>query len=340
MTAADITRELRAARPLAPADLRSRVLADATRRPPAVPSLAERLGTWARRPLVALPAVAALAVAVTVGIAVGRPAGDDDRVASPPVSTATGSVGGAEAAQDLRAAPAAKAGASGDARAQRIAAWLSLRVDDGDAVATASAEAIRIVRSLDGYVVRSDVTAGDDGGATLSLRVPSAAAQEAVARLSALGTIVGQRVVADDLQDGIDARGDEILRLRAQLATVRARLASEDLPAAERAALQARRDLLASRLAQARAERASLTADAAEATVDVEIRSASAGGGVPPPSRFDRTLGRALDLLAWEALVVLGLLVVLAPAAIVLTAAWAARRRLRRRGEEGLLGLA
>jgi hypothetical protein len=315
-------------------------------RPPVSTStrtLAERLRAGLRRPLVLAPAAAALVVAVTVGVAVSRPSASDDRlIAADPgrsAPLAQGDTAGAQA-ESLEAPPAAKTAGGATVRAQRISAWLALRVTDGDALAEATSDALRIVRSLDGYVVRSDVTAGDEGAATLSFRVPSARAQDAVARLSALGTIVGQRVVADDLQGEIDGLDSELVRLRAQLAAVRSRLASEELTPAERAALQARRDVLAARLAQARAQRGALAADAAEATVDVEIGTDAGAGVVAPPSRFDRTLGRALDLLAWEALVVLGLLVVLAPLALVTGGLLVLRRHLRHRDEERLLGIA
>lgn len=339
MTSAEITRELRAARPVAPDGLRERVLAGAARGPVPAPSLRERLGGWARRPLVALPVAAALLVAVTVGVAVSRPASEQrESVERAAVGGGATPTEGGAAAQDL-VAPSSKAAPPG-ARAQRISAWLSLRVADGEALAEATADALRIVRSLDGYVVRSDVTAGDEGGASLSVRVPAAASQDAVARLSALGTIVGQRVVADDLQGDLDALDDELARLRARLASVQAQLATGDLTPAERAALRARRDVLAARLAEARTQRGALAAEAAEATIDLELRTEQATGLVPPPSRFDRTLGRALDLLAWEALVVAGVLVVLAPVALLAALGLVVLRRQRRRGDDRALGLA
>ena len=54
------------------------------------------------------------------------------------------------------------------------------------------------------------------------LKVPRTRVQEAVQRLGALGTIVGENVSIQDLQAGIDTTGRTIARLQAQLATLRA----------------------------------------------------------------------------------------------------------------------
>lgn len=61
------------------------------------------------------------------------------------------------------------------------------------------------------------------------------------------------------------------------------------------------------------------------------------GIAAPGPSRLDRTIDEALNVLAWEGIVLLGLLIVLAPFAIVGAAAWLGRRAFRRREEERLL---
>lgn len=341
MTSADIARELRAARPAAPATLRAQVLADAAREPIPTPTW---LGRARRRRLAVLvPVSAGLAVAAAVAIGVSRP--DDAREAIPtspsaelrsPNPLVPGAT--ADSTTALPGAPTAKAGTTlVEDRAQRITASLTLRVADGDALSAAVRDALRITRSLGGYVVRSDVVAGDDGTASLSVRVPSENAQDAIARLSALGTIVGQRVQADDLQGGLDAIAAELTRLGAALARVRAQLASEDLTPTERASLQARRDELVLGLRSLRAQRDATRAEAAEATIDLEVRTEQSAGIVPVPSRLDRTLTRALDVLAWEAVVVLGLLVVLAPLALGALALWGVRRVTGRRATDRLL---
>lgn len=135
MTSAEITRELRAARPVAPAALRARVLEDAAHEPVRAPSLLDRLR--GRRLLVAVPLAASLAVTLAVAIGVTRPeTGRDASTSLPGAAAPESSVGGAaDSLQGATTLPSAKAGApAAQERAQRIAAFLSLRVTDGDAL--------------------------------------------------------------------------------------------------------------------------------------------------------------------------------------------------------------
>jgi hypothetical protein len=55
------------------------------------------------------------------------------------------------------------------------------------------------------------------------------------------------------------------------------------------------------------------------------------------PSRLDRTLDEALNVLVWEGVVVLAMAIVVAPFALVACAAWLGRRFYRRREDERLL---
>lgn len=344
MTSAEIARELRAARPVAPTPLRMRILADAARPAPSAgvahaPSFFGRVRR--HRLLVLVPAAVAVATVAAVAIGVTRPADapreaigqpaveDSGRVETVPPSSTNESAVPGYGGTDLTA-PTAKSGAPADTRAQRIVASLVLQVEDGDALSTAVRDSVRITRSLGGYVVRSEVVSGDTGAASITVRVPAAEAQDAIARLSALGTIVGQRIQSDDLQSTLDALEAETLRMRTALAKVRVRLASEDLTTAERVVLQAQRDQLVAQLRVTRGQHTAVAAEAAEATIDLSLSTEKDAGAVPPPSRLDRTMSRALDVLAWEAVTVLGLLVVLAPLGLAVAGVRYGRRAARR----------
>ena len=61
-------------------------------------------------------------------------------------------------------------------------------------------------------------------------------------------------------------------------------------------------------------------------TIQLTVVTPGAFGAVAPLSRIDRTIDEALNVLAWEGVVVLGLLIVLAPFALVAFAAWLGRR--------------
>ena len=72
-------------------------------------------------------------------------------------------------------------------------------------------------------------------------------------------------------------------------------------------------------------------------TIQLTVVTPGAFGAVAPPARLDRTIDEALNVLAWEAVVVLAVLIVMAPFVLVAFAAWLGRRLYRRREDERLL---
>ena len=108
-------------------------------------------------------------------------------------------------------------------RVQRYGAYLALRVPTPDGVSTGVKQALRITRSLGGYAGSVHAAAaGTSGSADLTLKVPRTHVQEAIARLSALGTITAEQVDVQDLQAGLDATDRTIARLQRRLAALRA----------------------------------------------------------------------------------------------------------------------
>jgi hypothetical protein len=349
MTSADLVSELRAARPVAGHALRERVRTIATTEPGPQPSLAERLRL--RRPLlVALPVAAAITLAVAGAIGFVR--SDDVREVTPIAveGARTDGFGTGEAADDATKSqaqappvagtpapvPGTVVGPAPD-RAQRFAASLTLEVEDIDALSDATQRALSITRSLGGYVVSVSYASAESGTASMTLRVPSARAQEAVARLSQLGTIRGQQVQIDDLQESLDALDAEIARLRTQIASLSARLADADVAESTRSVLRARLDASRAELARVQGSRRSTAGEAAFATVYVALQTPTETGSAAPPSRFDRALDEAAGVLAWEGIVLLYVAIVAAPLVLAGVAAWLVRRSLRRRDEARLL---
>jgi len=331
----DLHAELRAARPSAPPDLRARVRELAAAEP--APSPIHRLRLPSRRiALVALPAAAAIAVASAGVVGLSR-----SDVA--PRSTAVG----ARAEKTPRAnAPTGVAGASSSAqdsaaptplRAQQVSATLTLQVRNSNAVSNAARDALELTRSLGGYVVSSSVSTGDTGNASLVVRVPVRKVQDAIVGFSALGHIVSQQVNVQDLQESLDALEQREARVRSQIARIRARLASESLDPVTEAALRSRLQTLRAGLVQLRSQIAATNTEAQMSTIQLTIVTPEASGAAPASSRIDRTIDGALNVLAWEGVVALGLLIVVAPFAIVGFAVWLGRRLYRRREEERLL---
>lgn len=341
----DLIHELRGSRPSAPAELRARVREIAAERPARVRA---PWSTWrfpVRRGIViAVPAAAALALASAGVLGLSRSdvapeasrqealqeALDKSATREPAPSTTLGAT----------RSGALNSGAGTDAagpRAQRVSATLTVEVADSDAVSRAAQDALDLTRSLGGYVVSSSVATGDEGNASLTVRVPVDRVQDAIAGLSGLGRIVTQQVTIDDLQQNLDELSRREASVRSQIARIRARLATESLDPQTEAVLRARVQTLRNELTALRQGIAATTAEARMSTIQLTVVTPDAFGAVAPPSRIDRTIDEALNVLAWEAVITIGILIVLAPFALVGFAAWLGRRLYRRHEEERLL---
>ena len=343
----DLQDQLRASRPAAPPELRAQVREIAREQPAPVP-VWRRLRLPERRiALVALPAAAALALASAGAIGLSRsdsPAdgGLDARGASsrrdrPETSTPESALDYTVHKDSAAHPPGSCARAADSSRAQRIAATLSVEVAGSDAVARASQDALDLTRQLGGYVVSSSVVTGDDAQATLTVRVPVARVQDAIVGLSALGRIVSQQVTIDDLQATLNQLERRERSLVAQIAVVRAKLDAGNLDEVEEARLRARLATLTAELRQVRRGERATNAEAATATIRLTVVTPESGGAVVPPSRLDRTLDEALNVLVWEGVVALAIAIVAAPFLLVGLAAWLGRRFYRRREDERLL---
>lgn len=324
-----------------------------TAAPPAPPVVRERVRTlreperrhWSWRPvLVALPIAAAL-VAGAFGLS---RSGSDDAG-----SSAEG--GGAEAfattpfategsRRDARAlAPPVSEAAQldgADSAAGRAQEWdvaLELRVPDNDRLSEASADAIRTTRELGGFVVSSNVSTRDrSGDARLVLRVPSPRIQEAIARLSELGTITAQNVQVQDRQDELDRLRRRIDQLRVQRAEVTLRLRTEQLTPPERLRLELQQQRLTGRLNSLTATRNGVAREVAMAEVSLTVRTGKSSS-VPTEGRLEGAAGDALHVLAVAGAAAIFVLIVISPLLLIGLAVWLGRRSLRRREDERLL---
>jgi len=335
----DLIHELRASRPSAPAQLRARVRELAAEQQPA----RARWASWhfpiRRGVLVALPATVALAIAAAGVVGLSRSDAPTQESVAQQAPSVPRELAPATKAQTQRT-PAPNYGAAdlaAGARAQRVSATLTVEVRDPNAVSRAAQDALKLTRSLGGYVVSSSVTTGEQGNASLTVRVPVARVQDAITGLSGLGRIVSQQVAVDDLQEQLDQLERRRASLVVQITRITARLESEDLDAETTAALEARRRALRSELRAVRAQIAGTNAEARMSTIQLSIVTPDASGTVVPDSRIDRTIDQALNVLAWEGVVALGMLIVLAPFALVGLAVWLGRRVYRRHEEERLL---
>lgn len=336
----DLIQELRASRPSAPADLRARVRELAAERPTRA-----RWTSWRfpvrRGALIAVPAAVAIAIAAAGVVGLSRSDAPNQASLAGRNPDAKATHLEAQTAPSTRAmTPAPTFGATDSAtgpRAQRVSATLTVEVRDSNAVSRAAQDALDLTRSLGGYVVSSSVTTGEQGNASLTVRVPVARVQDAIAGLSGLGRIVSQQVTVDDLQEQLNQLDHRRASLVEQITRITARLETEDLDAEQTAALEARRRALRNELRAVRSQIAGTSAEARMSTIQLSIVTPNASGAVVPGSRIDRTVDQALNVLAWEGVVALGMLIVLAPFALVGLAVWLGRRVYRRHEEERLL---
>jgi len=244
------------------------------------------------------------------------------------------------AAQDPAIAPAiSPAIAPGDDRAQRINATMTVEVENSNGVSSSAQKALDLTRRLGGHVVSASVATGQGANASLTLRVPVTRVQEAIAGLSALGTIVSQQVSIEDLQTTLDQLERRERSVRAQIALLVARLDSDSLDAETRARFESRLKNLRTELRSLRGGIAGTNAEARMATIQLNVITPETSGVVPTSSRLDRTLDEALNVLVWEGVVTLAIIIVAAPFALLLLAVWFGNRFYRRREEDRLLAI-
>lgn len=338
----ELARELRASRPRPSAALRERIEALA---PPArgrtLPGLRRLV------PAVALGLlVASMGLAAAIGLvhsgsgerqvgAVARPAGEPESLTN---------VFGVQSRADASRlpAPVAKALTYGPAlapargRLQQYDAALTLRVDGTDELSARTQQAMRLTRSLGGYVVSAafDVP-GHRGASTLILRVPIGNVQKAIAELSAYGTLLAQKISVQDLQQQADRQAARIAALRGAIAAIEFRLGGP-LSTDKRTRLERQLSFEEQRLAttlkrrQATLKRGHL-ARLSLTLVTAKVKPAAAS------SRIDRTLDDAGSVLARELQVLLYALIVAGPLLLLGGLALVAARTQRSRSDRRLL---
>ncbi len=225
-------------------------------------------------------------------------------------------------------------------RHQNYDASLTLRVKDLNALTDQTNEAMQIVHSYGGYVASVEQTTrtGQPGEADLMLRVPVGRVEEAMVRLSELGTVLARQVSVVDLEQALRQQRARILHLKLYIARATEQL-KNSLPADVRLRLQlqlqqAREDLArVTRANGATLNEAALSHVALTLTTQKDATPVQKGGS----GRFRRAAGDAGSFLAGAGAVILFLLIVLGPLIVLFVAAALGLRAYRRREERRLL---
>jgi hypothetical protein len=227
-------------------------------------------------------------------------------------------------------------------RLTEVHASLRLRVRNVNGLSKATAHAMRITRSLGGFVQSVDygTPSGGNGDAYLTVRIPVGNVQKAVTRFTALGSILSQHLSIRDLQNQANAEVLRILQLRQLAAQLRAKLQGSLTPE-ERVAVQARLDAVRGLLRAKTGQHAGTLRQGRLSTFELELTTRKDAAAAPShPGPIERAARHAFSALSKTIAGLLYALIVLSPL-IVLAAAvlWGARYR-RRRGEQRLLARA
>jgi hypothetical protein len=307
-----------------------------------------RVAEWRPRPL-AIGGIAALA-ACLVGIiaALGSGAPGIHATSLPPNSPRLRSVEHAAApsntampGQTGAASPPAIVPAPAAGRLQDYQAWMRLRVTSTTRLSQVAQRSISLTRGFDGYVTRSDVSVqgARSGTAEVDVHIPIARVQDAIARFSSLGVIVGQHVSVADLQSAYDTAARRAESLRHSLALIEIRLADPKVTPEQHLALLAQRERARHALAGAAQTTTRLTARGAYARLDLAFST-----GVRPAavvrhgdSRFTQALHRVGGILETAAVGALYAVLLGGPVLALVAIVLLGRRMRRRRAERALL---
>ena len=326
MSQRDLTAELRRGRITAPSELRERVRLIA-----AADTTPARRFTWRRALVVALPVAAAIAATVVFT----RP--NDNRHAIPETAIRSaaiqhGSVNKAFGQATVKPADSAAGAAklavpSTPGRAQVYGAFLALRLSSAAAVSDGVKSALHITSTLGGYPTSVHATSQAKlASADLVLRIPRVHVQEAISRLSALGTITSEQVDIQDKEAGLNAAGRQIARLQSQLRELRVQPRSK-ATAARIAALEAQ-------VGRIQRTAAATRRGAHFATVRLHLTSAKA---VVPHKQGHGPLHGVVVALTWLGIGAVYTLAIGAPLVVLALLVWLAARIVRRRREDALL---
>jgi hypothetical protein len=224
----------------------------------------------------------------------------------------------------------------GGGRAVDYDASVRVRVRDVDQLGERTRDAMRIARSLGGYVTSVDQSSqtGRRGEAVVVVRVPVAHVEDALARLGALGTVLEQHVSIVDLQQTLDAQRRRIASLRVQIVRLMQALRQPGLTADVRLRLQLQLEQARGALAQLTRNNKATLREAALSEISLTMTTQRAAAAVPDrPGRLERAARNAVDFLAAAGAVALFVLIAVSPL-IVLVAAWTYGSRAYRRREE------
>jgi hypothetical protein len=220
-----------------------------------------------------------------------------------------------------------------------LRATLLLKVANRDQLSQRTAQAMKIARSLSGYVVTTRVNAPSRGIATsyLVLKVPAKRSQEALIRISELGKILSQRVSLEDVKGIVTTEGNAIQALKREIASLEKTLSGQTLTAQARSQLEIQLANDRARLNSLRVQRKTDILRGRLATITLTLTTGDLPKPPTHPSRVHKAVDRAWNGLSAEISWAAMAIIVASPFLLVGVALLALLRLRRRREERRLL---
>ncbi len=295
-------------------------------------------------------AVAAIAVSIAV-VTGGGPSSERialDRPAAAPGNGVQGGAGYSDAAPRAGTAAtesASSASSSGERleatglspRNRKIerSARIFLLADPAD-VAADSADVFAAVHEVDGIVLHSTTSAGEDAGARFDLLIPSAKLGDALAAFSAIDEVGARHEATADITAATVSARERLQDSQARIDALLNRLAAAE-GEAEMAAIETELRRERRHAARLRAQLDQLQRRADYSRVSVQIESGEAALGSGGAWGAGDALDDAGRILAVAAGVVLLGLALVAPVALLALLAWLAHRTWLRRARKRAL---
>ena len=300
--------------------------------------LVERLRPSRRMLLPALGAAASIVLVVGIGAAVLDGGGGASQVnqASPLSKDAATRAG---AAQGETVAPAAPSTAT-TAGARKVERHATLVLTaPSERIGDVSQQVLAVTDGVNGIVANSSVSSGDanQGGATFTLRIPSAKLPTALAQLSKLAHVRSRSETGEDITDTFSASRARVAQALAERQSLLKQLANATT-ANQAESIRAQLRINGQAIDQARAALKDVRTRANYATVELSVQSRSSNGGAGAGWTPDDALGDARRILEVSlGVVVVGLAALVPLGAFGLAAGLGAGALRRRRREQALV---
>jgi protein-S-isoprenylcysteine O-methyltransferase Ste14/autonomous glycyl radical cofactor GrcA len=224
-------------------------------------------------------------------------------------------------------------------RLAELRAVLTLKVANSDQLSQRTAQAMKIARSLSGYVVSTQTNVPSRGVATsyLVLKVPATRSQDALIAISGLGKILSQDISLKDVKGTVTSEGKAIQALKREIASLEQTLSQQTLTPQARSQLQIELARDRARLSSLRTQRTSDILRGRLATITLTLTTGDLPKLPTSPSRIHKAIDKAWTGLSSEISWAATGLIVASPFLLLAAVAALLIRSRRRREERRLL---